>query len=166
MVLPCTPEATGEIQPEGSPEKTRILRFRRFHPGMTRRFTLLGVELFWTEDRQGVPRVNRRTARKQLQRACTRIKEGIQANRHRPGHAFFNGFKARLRGPDRSYGVHGNSGARSRFFAGAMKGAFQWLNRWGGKRRRFSWARFTQISDATHIERPRMTEGRRRRVRA
>ena len=131
---------------------------------MKRRFTFLGFEFFWKEDRQGVPRVKRRTARKKLQSACKRIKEWIQANRHLPGKAFFNGLNARLRGHYRYYGVHGNSNALSRFFAWAMTCAFKWLNRRGGKRRSFSWARFTQILDAVPIERPRLTEVRSRRV--
>jgi hypothetical protein len=149
---------------EVAPEKTRILRFSRFHPGMTRRFTFLGFECFWKEDRQGVPRVKRRTARKKLPGACQRIKEWIRANRHLPGHAFFQGLNARLRGHYRYYGVHGNSSALSRFFEWAMKCAFKWLHRRGGKRRSCSWARFTQILEAVPIERPRLTEGRRRSV--
>jgi hypothetical protein len=158
------PKRLGKFTLEVSPEKTRILRFSRFHPGMARRFTFVGFEFVWKEDRQGVPRVKRRTARKKLQRACKRIKEWIQANRHVPDRAFFNGLNTRLRGHDRSYGVQGNTGALSRFFDWAMTCAFKWLNRRGGKRRSFSWARFTQILDANHIERPRITEVRRRRV--
>ena len=131
---------------------------------MKRRFTFLGFEFFWKEDRQGVPRVKRRTARKKLQRACKRIKEWIQANRHVPGRAFFQGLKARLRGHYRYYGVHGNSDALSRFFDWAMPCAFTWLTRRGGTRRRCSGARFTQILDAVPIERPRITEVTRRRV--
>jgi hypothetical protein len=158
------PKRLGQCKLEVSPEKTRIQRFSRLHPGMTRRCTCLGFEFFWKEDRQGVPRVKRRTARKKLQSACKRIKEWIQANRHLPGQAFFNGLNARLRGHYRDDGVHGNSGALSRFFAWATAGAFKWLNRRGGKRRSFRWARFTQILDAIHIERPRITEVRRRRM--
>jgi hypothetical protein len=158
------PTRLAKFKLEVSPEKTRILRFSRFHPGMTRRFTFVGFEVFWTEDRQGVPRVTRRTARTKLQRACQRITAWMQANRHLPGHAFFNGLNARLRGHYRSYGVHGNSGALSRFCDWAMHCAFKWLNRRGGKRRSFSWVRFTQILDANHIERPRIIEQRRRRV--
>jgi RNA-directed DNA polymerase len=30
-----------------APEKARLLRCSRFHPGMQRRFTLLGCELYW-----------------------------------------------------------------------------------------------------------------------
>ena len=48
---------------EVAPEKTRLLRFSRFHPSMKRRFTFLGFELYWFEDRKGTPRVMRRTAR-------------------------------------------------------------------------------------------------------
>ena len=131
---------------------------------MPRRFTFLGVECFWKEDRQGVPRVKRRTARKTWQRACQRIKEGIQANRHGPGNAFFSGLNARWRGHDNDDGVHGNSNALHRVFDWAMTCAFKWLNRRGGKRRRFSGQRFTRLLDAVPIERPRMTELSRRRV--
>jgi len=92
------PKRLGKFTREVSRQKTRILRCSRFHPGMTRRFTFVGFECFWTEDRQGVPRVTRRTARKKRQSACQRIKEWIQANRHVPGPACFNGLKARLRG--------------------------------------------------------------------
>ena len=131
---------------------------------MTRRFPGLGCAWFWTADRQGVPRVKRRPARKKLLSACQWIKVWSQANRHLPGQAFFNGLQARLRGHDRAYGVQGNSGALYRCFDGAMNCAIKWLKRHGGKRRRFSWARLAQILDANHIERHRMTEVRRRRV--
>ena len=158
------PKRLGKFKLEVSPEKTRILRFSRFHPGMKHRFTFLGFEFFWKEDREGEPRVKRRTARKKLQSACKRIKEWIQANRHLPGKAFFRGLNARLRGHYSYYGVHGNSDLLYRFFDWAKRCAFKWLNRRGGKRKSFSWKRFNQILDAVNIERPRITEVRRRRV--
>jgi hypothetical protein len=158
------PKRRGKFTREVSPEKPRLLRFSRFHPGLTRRFTFWGFECFWKEDRPGVPRVKRRTARKTRQRAGQRIKEGIQANRHVPGQACFSGLNARLRGHYRYSGVHGNAGALYRCFDWAMQCALKWLNRRGGTRRSFSWARFTQILDANHIARPRLTEVRRRRV--
>ena len=45
-----------------APEKTQVLRFSRFHPSIERRVTFLGFELFWFIDREGIPRVRRRTA--------------------------------------------------------------------------------------------------------
>jgi RNA-directed DNA polymerase len=160
------PKRLGKFTRQGAPEKTRILRFSRLHPGLTRRFTVLGFECFWKEDRQGVPRVKRRTARKALQRACKRSEEGSQANRHVPGKACFSGLSARLRGHSRDSGVHGHSHALPRCFAWALHGAFTWLTRRGGKRRGFSWQRFTQLLDAVPIERPRLTELSRRSVSA
>ena len=90
-----------------APEKTRLLRFSRFHPSMRRRFTFLGFEFFWKEDRKGTPRVMRRTARKRLQGACRRIKEWIQSSRHLLVRDFFDGLNRRLRGHYNYYGVRG-----------------------------------------------------------
>jgi RNA-directed DNA polymerase len=71
-----------------APEKTRLLRFSRLHPGMQRRLTFRGCAFFWMPDRQGVPRVKRRTARKKRQAACQRITAWLKQHRHLPGRAF------------------------------------------------------------------------------
>ncbi|HEX9871381.1 MAG TPA: reverse transcriptase domain-containing protein [Candidatus Tectomicrobia bacterium] len=157
------PQRLGNFTLAVAPEKTRLLRCSRLPPGLTRRCTVGGVEVFWAEDRPGVPRVTRRTARKTLQRACTRIKAWMQANRHVPGNAFFNGLTARLRGHDHDDGVQGHSKALHRVFAWAMPCGLTWLNRRGGNRRSFSWKRFTQRLDAVPRARPRLTEQSRRR---
>ncbi|MGH8059185.1 MAG: reverse transcriptase domain-containing protein [Candidatus Entotheonellia bacterium] len=163
-VYQALPQRLGKVTREVAPEKTRILRCSRVHPGMTRRCTCVGVACVWTEARQGVPRVTRRTARKTRQRACTRIKAWMQANRHVPGKACFNGLTARGRGHDRDDGVPGHSHALSRVCDWARNGACTWLNRRGGKRRSCSWTRVTQRLDAVPRARPRITEHRRRSV--
>jgi group II intron reverse transcriptase/maturase len=145
-------------------DKTRLLRFSRFHPSMRRRFTFLGFEFFWKVDRKGTPRVMRRTARKRLQRACGRIKEWIQSNRHLLVRDFFEGLNRRLRGHYNYYGVHGNSRSLYRFFDWAKQCTFKWLNRRGGKRRSYTWARFAQLLEIVQIAKPRITEISRRRV--
>ncbi|AGA32808.1 RNA-directed DNA polymerase (Reverse transcriptase) [Thioalkalivibrio nitratireducens DSM 14787] len=81
-----------------APEKTRILRFSRFHPGLPRRFAFLGFELYWSRDRRGDLRVMKRTARKRLQRAKQRIKEWIKGHRHLPGRRFIRELNRRLGG--------------------------------------------------------------------
>lgn len=40
--------------------RRRILRFSRFHPSMTRRFTFLGFEFYWFEDREGTGKTTHR----------------------------------------------------------------------------------------------------------
>jgi group II intron reverse transcriptase/maturase len=147
-----------------APEKTRLLRFSRFHPSMKRRFTFLGFEFCWMPDRQGVPRVKRRTARKKLQAACRRIKEWIKQHRHLAGREFFRRLHARLRGHYNYYGVRGNTRSLYRFFNWAMDCTFTWLNRRGGKRKSFTWEQFTQVLDRVKIARPCITEVKRRRV--
>ncbi len=147
-----------------APEKTRLLRFSRFHPSMKRRFTFLGFEFFWKADRAGTPRVMRRTSRKKLQGACRRIKEWIKLHRHLPAREFFDGLNSRLRGHYNYYGVRGNSRSLYRFFDWAIACAFKWLNRRGGKRCSFTWARFAQVLELLQIARPHITEISRRRV--
>jgi RNA-directed DNA polymerase len=160
------PKRLAKFHLQVAPEKTHLLRFSRFHPGMRRRFTFLGFEFSWMPDRHGVPRVTRRTARQKLQAACRRITEWIKQYRHLPGRDFFQRLNARLRGHYNYYGVRGNSGALHRFFNWAMDCTFKWLNRRGGKRRSYTWEQFTQVLDRVKIERPRITEVKRRRVMA
>jgi len=147
-----------------APEKTHLLRFSRFHPSRRRRFTFLGFEFTWTPDRQGVPRVTRRTARQKLHAACQRITAWIKQHRHLPGREFFPRLNARLRGHYNYYGVRGNSRTLHRFFNWVMDGTFKWLNRRGGKRKSFTWEQCTQVLDRVKIARPHITEVRRRRV--
>jgi len=141
---------------EVAPAKTRLLRFSRFHPGMERRFTFLGFELYWFPDRKGVPRVTRRTAPKKLQGACRRIKQWIRLNRHLPGRQFIAGLNRRLRGHYNYYGLIGNSRALWRFYQWAIECAFKWLNRRGGKRSSFNWAAFNRALELLHVAKPRI----------
>jgi group II intron reverse transcriptase/maturase len=157
------PKRLRKFNLEVAPEKTRLLRFSRFHPSMKRRFTFLGFDFYWKKDRSGEPRVMRRTAPKRLQGACRRIKEWIALNRHLPGGEFFKRLNARLRGHYNYYGVRGNSSALYRFFKWAKAGAFKWLNRrsW---RRSYTWAQFNRVLGYVSIAEPRITEPRGLRV--
>ena len=158
------PDRLSKFKLEVAPEKTRVLRFSRFHPTRRRRFTFLGFEFYWEADREGVVRVKRRTARKKLQGACRRIKEWIRENRHLPGKEFFRRLNARLRGHYNYYGVRGNSLSLYRFFKWAMECTFKWLNRRGGKRKSFNRRRFYEILELVNIAKPLIRKDNRRRV--
>ena len=92
------------------------------------------------------------------------MKRWTREHRHLPGREFFAGLNRRLRGHYNYYGVRGNSAALYRFFDWAIRCSFKWLNRRGGKRHSFSWASFVQALERLRVERPRITEVRRRRV--
>ena len=158
------PKRLAQFNLQVAPDKTHLLRFSRFHPSMRRRFTLLGCERYWMPDRQGVPRVKRRTARKKLQAACRRITAWITQHRHMPGRAFYRQLNSRLRGHYTYYGLQGTSRSLYRFFERAMRCTFTWRNRRGGKRQSFTWEQFTQAWDRIGIARPRITEVKQRRV--
>jgi group II intron reverse transcriptase/maturase len=157
------PERLKKFHLETAPEKTKILRYSRFHPGMERRFIFLGFEFFWIKDRKGESRVKRRTSRKKLQGACKRIKEWIKSKRHLLGGEFFKGLNRRLVGHYNYYGVRGNSLSLKYFFEVAREYAFKWLNRRGGKRQSFTWPQFDRILDRVKIAWPRINEVSRRR---
>jgi RNA-directed DNA polymerase len=152
------PKRLAKFGLEVAPEKTQVLRFSRFHPSMKRRATFLGFELYWLEDRQGVPRVMRRTARRKLQGALQRIKDWIKSHRHLPGRDFIKGLNRRLVGHYNYYGLRGNSRDLWRFYQTASEWAFKWLNRRGGKRKSFTWQVFNRALQKLGIAKPRITE--------
>ena len=158
------PKRLAKFKLELAEAKTGMMRFSRFHPSMRRRFTFLGFEFFWTNDRQGEPRVKRRTARGKLQSACRRIKQWIRFNRHLPGKIFFRTLNAKLRGHYNYYGVRGNAESLYRFYKWAMECVLKWLNRRGGKRKSYTRDRFFKMLDLVRIAKPRITEVRKRRV--
>ena len=127
---------------------------------MKQRVTFLGFDLFWFIDREGIPRVKRRTARKRLQGSIRRIKEWIKSQRHLPGRALIEGLNRRLVGHYNDYGLRGNSADLWRFYKTAVAYAFKWLNRRGGKHKRFTWAAFGRAIETLGIAKPRITEAR------
>jgi hypothetical protein len=155
------PERLGKLGLEVAPDKTRVLRFSRFHPRRKQRFTLLGFELYWFPDRPGAVRVKSRTARKKLQGACRRIKEWIRANRHLKGKQCIQELNRRLQGHYHYYGLQGNSASLYRFYRWAKPCAFKWLNRRGGKRKSFTWETLEKALDRVGIARPKITEVKR-----
>jgi group II intron reverse transcriptase/maturase len=139
-----------------APEKTGLIRFSRFYPGMHRRFIFLGFEIYWMKDSSGVARVGQRTARKKLQSACKRIKEWIKENRHLKGGTFIQALNRRLRGHYNYYNIPGNLSSLGRFYNWAIKCSFKWLNRRGGKRKSFTWKAFSNAIDRLGIAKPKM----------
>lgn len=157
------PKRLEKFNLEVAPDKTNIIKFSRYHPSMTRRFTFLGFELYWFFDFGGKLRVMRRTARKKLQGACAAIKDWIKKNRHLPGLDFIKGLNRRLHGHYNYYGLRGNLQSLERFYGWVIKCTFKWRNRRGGKRRSFNWKAFNEALSQTNIAAPRVTEQRRKR---
>lgn len=150
------PKRLNKFNLKVAPEKTEMIRFSRFHPGMQRRISFLGFETYWMRDSNGAVKVKQRTARKKLQSACRRIKEWIKDNRHLKGRAFIEALNRRLRGHYNYYNIPENLPSLWRFYFWAVECSFKWLNRRGGKRKSFTWQVFNKAIDRLGIARPKM----------
>lgn len=147
-----------------APEKTHIVRFSRFQPGLRQRFTFLGFELYWRLDWLGELRVTKRTARKKLQSAKRRMKAWIKANRHLRGRQFILELNRKLVGHYNYFGLRSNERSLTSFYTWTIECAFKWLNRRGGKRSSFNWAQFSVALEKLRVAKPRITEKKREHV--
>jgi RNA-directed DNA polymerase len=155
------PERLEKFGLQVAPEKTQILRLSRFHPGLRRRFAFLGFELYWNRDRRGDLRVMKRTARKKLQQAKQRMKQWIRSHRHLPGRQFVKELNRKLVGHYNYYGMRSNEKALGSFYKHAIRCAFKWLNRRGGKRRSFNWSEFKVALEKLNVATPRIAKKQR-----
>lgn len=158
------PKRLHKFELQIAPEKTRILRFSRFHPGLPRRFAFLGFELYWCLDWRGERRVKKRTARKKLQSAKRRMKAWIRVNRHLRGRQFVLELNRKLVGHYNYFGLRSNEQSLYSFYSWTIQCAFKWLNRRGGKRSSFNWTQFNAALEKLEVALPRITEKRREHV--
>lgn len=158
------PKRLEKFQLQVAPEKTGILRFSRFHPGLRRRFAFLGFELYWTLDHRGELRVMKRTARKKLQQAKRRMTCWIKAFRHLPGRQFIKALNRKLVGHYNYFGLRSNTTSLWSFYVHCIECAFKWLNRRGGKRRSFNWCQFNAALSKLKVALPRIVEKQRQHV--
>jgi RNA-directed DNA polymerase len=144
-----------------APEKTALLRFSRFDPGLQYRFQFLSIEFYWDRDWDGELRVKRRTAPKRLQAAKRKMTEWIKKNRHLRGKHFTEGLNRRIRGHYNYFGLIGNDRAVRSFYFHAIGCAFKWLNRRGGKKNSFNWETFKKALKRLGVVRPEIKKRQR-----
>ncbi|MFH1981941.1 MAG: group II intron reverse transcriptase/maturase [Pseudomonadota bacterium] len=157
------PKRLGRYNLELSPEKTRILRFSRFHPSRRKAqtFTFLGFEFSWFNDRKGVPRVKRRTAPSKQQKALGRMRAWLKAARHLSKRQFFKDLKRKLVGHYNYFYVRGNSHSVWSFYSKVIELAKKWLNR-RSQRKSYNWEQFNRIIEYVKIPKPKVMEKRRK----
>ena len=68
---------------EVAADKTKTLRFGHNGGPHNGRFDFLGFEFYWEPDRQGKPRVKRRTATKKWRAGIQRMTQWVKEHRHR-----------------------------------------------------------------------------------
>jgi RNA-directed DNA polymerase len=162
--LRVLPKRLAKYGLELSAEKSRMVRFSRFHLGKnSERFDFLGFEWRWVVDHKGVPRVTCRTSRKRLRSALARVTEWLKAERHLPVRQLIEALNARLRGHYNYYGVIGNSRSLCAFFYQARRLLKKWLGR-RSQKSRMNWEKFSALVERFPLAEPRITESRHRQM--
>jgi group II intron reverse transcriptase/maturase len=132
-----------------SKEKSRIVRFSRFHLGKSSEsFEFLGFEFRWMPDRSGVARVRRRTARARLRASLQRVAGWCREMRSQSLREIFAALNRKLVGYYGYYGVIGNWESLRRFYNGTLRILRKWLAR-RSERGRMSWRRLQALRCST-----------------
>ena len=121
-----------------SPEKTRLLRFSRFHPGKRRCFHFLGFEYYWSKDRQGEARLRCRTSTRKQHELMSNIYQWIKLNRHQHIGVLLPELKGKLVGIVNYFGLPDNSRSMNRLYGHVVRSLYKWLNR-RSQRHSYNW---------------------------
>jgi hypothetical protein len=103
------PKRLKQFDLEVAKEKTQLKRFSRSEPGKERIFQFLGFEFYWERDRNGEPRVRRRTAPKKHKATLSGFTAWIKDNRSKRMNQFMPMLKSKLRGFGNYFGLPDNS---------------------------------------------------------
>jgi hypothetical protein len=90
---------------EVAADKTKTLRFGHNGGPHNGRFDFLGFEFYWEPDRQGQPRVKRRTATKKWRAGIQWMTEWVKTHRHQKLSRMLKTLKAKLQGTWNYYGL-------------------------------------------------------------
>lgn len=150
-------ERLGKFNLEVAPEKTRIIRFSRFHTTKNKGFEFLGFEFRWKINRKGEAQVKRRTSPEKLRAAINKFKEWIKEHRNFKITVLFQKLRSKYTGYWNYYGIHGNSREISSYYEHTINLMFKWLNR-RSQRHSYNWQGFKDVLMCFKIPTPRITE--------
>lgn len=154
-------ERLGKFGLEVAADKTKTLRFGNNGGPHNGRFDFLGFEFYWEPDRQGKPRVKRRTSTKRWRASMTRMKEWIRSNRHQKLVRLMPTLRAKLQGSWNYYGLIGNSRRMKQFYEATRQSLYKWLNR-RSQRRSMTWDALQRLCVRFEVPRPRIVEKNKR----
>jgi group II intron reverse transcriptase/maturase len=144
---------------EVAEDKTKTLRFGHNGGPHNGRFDFLGFEFYWEPDRQGKPRVKRRTATKKHQAAVKRMQDWVKDNRDQKVGRTLKTLKAKLQGTWNYYGLIGNFRRMQLLYQATCRTVYKWLNR-RSQRRSLTWPEVDRLLERFQVPKPRIMENR------
>ena len=112
---------------------------------------------YWEPDRQGKPRVKRRTATKKWRAGVQRMTEWVKKHRHQKLGRTMKTLKAKLQGTWNYYGLIGNYRRMQLFYDATCRTLHKWLNR-RSQRPSMTWPAFRRMLARFQVPRPRIVE--------
>lgn len=138
-------------------DKTRMMRFNRFHPSRQRSFQFLGFEFYWDVDHNKEPRLRRRTAVKKQRSAMKELYQWIKQMRSTPLQDWMPSLRRKLTGFRNYFGLPDNSRSLERLYSHVLYSLFKWLNR-RSQRRSYNWSGLKQMLNGFHIAPPKVAK--------
>ena len=140
-------------------EKSALVKFNRWEPESSGRFTFLGFDFYWVKGRRNPNYrvVKRSTNAKKLRASLSKLKDWLKKSRSMPLGELLATLKRKLRGHWNYYGVIGNSKKIGRFAYWARWLVYKWLNR-RSQRKSFTVASFDAAWERWQMPKPRVIE--------
>lgn len=140
-------------------EKSALVKFNRWEPESSGRFTFLGFDFYWARSRRNPDhrRVRRATNAKKFRAGLAALKDWLKKARSIPLREIIATLRRKLQGVWNYYGVTGNSERNWKFAHHARRLVHKWLNR-RSQRRSFTWAKFAEAWQRWKIPSPRVVE--------
>jgi len=157
--LRALPKRLGKFSLSIAEEKSSLVRFNRWEPEQSGKFTFLGFDFYWARSRRN-PRyvmVKRRTNRKKFRNALKAMKEWIRKVRCRKLSELLVVLRRKLLGYRNYYGVIGNSMMLAKYYFEVDRLLYKWLNR-RSQRRSMTWAQFMRRRPGWELPPPKVVE--------
>lgn len=154
------PERLGKFSLRLAKEKSGLVKFNRWEPDDSGRFTFLGFEFYWsrTQRNRNHTVVKRKTAKKKYRASLRAMKDWIRKARSWPLKLILSSLRRRLRGHWNYYCVKGNSLMTWKYYRAVCELMFKWLNR-RSQRKSYTWAKFGDLwGRAWQLPRPSVVE--------
>ena len=140
-------------------EKSALVKFNRWEPESSGKFTFLGFDFYWHKSRRNPNYrvVKRSTNAKKLRAAVAALKDWLKKSRSLPLPEIIATLKRKLQGYWNYYGVIGNSEQTWNYAWFAKKLVYKWLNR-RSQRKSFTVGSFVAAWERWQIPDPRVNE--------
>lgn len=143
--LRVLPERLSKFGLRIAEEKSSLVKFDRWDPDRSGRFTFLGFDFFWarTIRNPNASAVKRRTNREKYRASLRALKEWIKRARNLPLTDILAVLRRKLQGYWNYYGVRGNAVMLGKYQWEVRRLLYKWLNR-RSQRRSMTWAVFAR----------------------